>query len=289
MTVDATLLELGPANVYLYEKPRAFLETVLAGTNNDLRLTAVKPGVAGNSITLTIVVAGNNTLLTVTVSGNAITVNSATDGTGLPTSTATQVRDAINAHPAASGLVTVTHKSGDTGAGVIAALASTPLAGGSDTGVATDIGFLGEGLQVVVGTESTPLTGAQTGNVAQNEVISGGSVLITVPFKEIKMENFRRAIPNSRLYTDGTKQRVAFAVRVGQKMRDLAVKMEIRKVVGGVEATDVNDILVIPEASPVAGEVTIPFSPTDQREITATFRAWPDAKGAWAYFGDNTI
>ena len=77
--------------------PAASLTTAIAGTNNDLKYTAVRPGVGGNSITITYVVAGANTPLSVSRSGNALTVNVATNGSSAATSTAAQVRDAVNA------------------------------------------------------------------------------------------------------------------------------------------------------------------------------------------------
>jgi len=110
--------------------PQATLTTAIAGTNNDLKYTAVRPGVGGNSTTITYVVAGANTPLTVTRSGSAITVNVATNGSSVATSTAAQVRDAINASDEAKFLVKAENAPGNDGTGVVAALGATSLTGG---------------------------------------------------------------------------------------------------------------------------------------------------------------
>lgn len=105
----------------------AFLETALAGANNDIAFVAKAPGAGGTAITITIAVAGNNTALSIGVVGNAITINSATDGSGVATSTAAQVIAAIKASAAASALVHVENKTGNDGTGAVVALAATNL------------------------------------------------------------------------------------------------------------------------------------------------------------------
>ena len=71
-------------------------------------------------------------------------------------------------------------------------------------------------------------------------------------------------------------------------LRSLAKKLTLKKIVGGVESALVKDHLIIPEASPVEGELSVAFTPTDQRVLAATFEAWPDdTTGRWAFFGDE--
>ncbi len=60
-----------------------------------------------------------NSPLSVAVAGKRITVNLATNGTGALASTAAQVRDALNADPAASGLVDAFTWAGNAGAGTV--------------------------------------------------------------------------------------------------------------------------------------------------------------------------
>ncbi len=110
--------------------PKATLTTALAGANNDLVYTARTGGSGGNSITVAYIVAGASTALSVTVAGFAITVNVATDGASAATSTAAQVSAAVAANNDANALVSVANSGADTGAGIVAALAATALAGG---------------------------------------------------------------------------------------------------------------------------------------------------------------
>ena len=61
------------------------------------------------------------------------------------------------------------------------------------------------------------------------------------------------------------------------------------KVIGSDESTDPADIFVIPIAAAVDAEVSLPFSPTEQRVFSATFEAWPDPAldNRWAFTGDE--
>jgi len=289
MSVDATKLELGPANVYLYIKPSAEFTTNFGMANQDVRFVAQVPGADGNNITITLVdPPGMNVALSVVVDDQDIVVTLATDGASAITTTAAQLVAFLNADPRVFFLIK-TNADGD-GTGLVEALVLTNLVGGSDTGVATDVGALGDDLQIVFATEANVLTAAQTGTFPQGKVISGGSIKIQVPFKEITLENLQRGIPNSVLVDDGNSRlQVQFRNRVGLNMRTLAVKMEIRKIIAGSESTLPSDIVIFTEVSPVDGEVTFPYSPTDQRVITANFEAWPDSAGVWGYFGDQII
>lgn len=111
----------------------ASLTTALTGANNDLVFTARERGNDGNLISIAYVVAGNNTPLTIGVVGNAITVNVATGSGGAATSTAAQIRTAVNASaPAQLLLASTEFASGNTGAGIVTALAATFLTGGTN-------------------------------------------------------------------------------------------------------------------------------------------------------------
>lgn len=112
------------------EGQRATLTTALAGTNNDVLISAWYRGTAGNSIRFRIVVAGVSTAASVAVSGNDITFNSATNGASAATSTAAQMIAAVNADPTAGKMVFLQNAAGNDGTGVIAALAFTNLTGG---------------------------------------------------------------------------------------------------------------------------------------------------------------
>jgi hypothetical protein len=122
---------------------------------------AIQPGVAGNAVSVELVVAGNDTPLSVEVLGEAVTVNLATDGAGDPVSTADQVVAAVTGTPEAAALVTA--ETQDTG--VVQAAAAANLSGGMDAldtlkVRAADEGTWGDRLSVQVEDGSLDPTGA---------------------------------------------------------------------------------------------------------------------------------
>ena len=148
-----------------------------------------------------------------------------------------------------------------------------------------NVGYLGN-VTLNLASEASPLTGAQKGTSPLDKILTGGSVRVTVEFKEMTLQNFARAYPHAVLTADAG--RVDFTNRVGLSLRSLAKKLTLKKIVGGVESALVKDHLIIPEASPVEGELSVAFMPTDQRVLAATFEAWPDdVTGRWGYFGDE--
>lgn len=116
---------------------KAYLVTGVVASNNAIRHTAqdAYTGTAGNSITITLANNGASKPLQVTVSGKNITVQLATDAGSAITSTAAQVIAAINNDHAASSLVVAANESTSNGTGVVAAVAQTNLAGGTDANV----------------------------------------------------------------------------------------------------------------------------------------------------------
>ena len=121
----------------------ASLVTGKVADNNAILWTAREGGKAGNSLSVEILNTGKEKALSVDVDGDKITVIAATNGTGAGeiTSTATQVIAAVEEHDAASQLVTVANSGASSGAGVVAAVAKTSLAGGAEsTGGAVAVG-----------------------------------------------------------------------------------------------------------------------------------------------------
>ncbi len=154
-----------------------------------------------------------------------------------------------------------------------------------ETGADQNVGYLGN-VTVKLGAEASALTGAQKGTSPLDKILTGGGVQVTVEFKEMTLKNFSRAYPHAVLTADGN--RVDFTNRVGLSLRSLAKKLTLKKIVGGVESVLKKDWLIIPEASPAEGELSVSFTPTDQRVLAATFEAWPnDTTGRWGYFGDE--
>lgn len=133
-----TIFDIRSCNFYENIDPEttgtiASLETDLTGANNDLRFESIGKGIDKNQISIEYVdPSGNDEVLSVTVNGYAIIVSLATGGAGAITSTANLILAAINASPEASSLVTVSLKDGNTGAGVVTAMAQTNLSGGSN-------------------------------------------------------------------------------------------------------------------------------------------------------------
>lgn len=112
---------------------KATLATGVVGSNNALTWTSKLAGVLGNNISVKLVdPAANNATLSVTVTGQAIVASLATSAAGAITTTAAQLKTAIEASVAANALVTVTATGASTGAGAVAALATTYLSGGVD-------------------------------------------------------------------------------------------------------------------------------------------------------------
>jgi len=114
------------------QEAKATLSTNLAGNNNDLEFTAKLKGHFGNTIKIAYVDPdAASAKLGVTVSGTTISVSLATDANKAITSTAANVKAAIEAVPAAAALVSVANVAGNSGAGVVAAMAATALANGA--------------------------------------------------------------------------------------------------------------------------------------------------------------
>jgi len=112
----------------------ASLTTGTVGENNGIVWTAKETGTAGNSLSVEILNTGKEKSLSVDVDGDKIVVTAATNGTGAGeiTSKAEDVIAAINEHDTASQLVSVANKGTSTGAGVVKAVATTSLAGGTE-------------------------------------------------------------------------------------------------------------------------------------------------------------
>lgn len=110
---------------------RAALTTGTGGAG--LRWTALYGGVDGNSLGVALVNAGANKPLSVSIAfGVTVTVQLETDGSSVVQSTAAQVKAAVEANPQAMALLNSVETLDGVGAGVMVAVASTPLAGGVD-------------------------------------------------------------------------------------------------------------------------------------------------------------
>ena len=116
---------------YIAMKNCASYTTALVGANNDLIFTHEAGGTAGNSCSITYTDAGAGKSLSVSVVGSAIDVQLATNGGGAITSTANDIKAAINANANCQALtVTTRNVAGETGLGVVTALATQSFTGG---------------------------------------------------------------------------------------------------------------------------------------------------------------
>jgi len=111
------------------------LTTNLIGNYNDLQFTAVAPGEAGDGLQIEFVNPGPGygPPTDVTVVDDRITVNLETDASGNIVATAADVMNAVNTHPVAKNMVTVSLVDPENGGvGVVTAMGLTNLANGND-------------------------------------------------------------------------------------------------------------------------------------------------------------
>ena len=115
----------------------ATLTTGTVGSNNAITWSSRKSATDGNALAVELLNTGKEKALAVDVDGDVISVTLATNGTGAGeiTSTAAQVIAAVLEHDTASQLVSGANTGASSGAGVVAAVAKTNLAGGSGVAV----------------------------------------------------------------------------------------------------------------------------------------------------------
>jgi hypothetical protein len=148
------------------------------------------------------------------------------------------------------------------------------------------LGYMGEELALHIEPSVIALTGAQAGTAPLDKVVSGGRVYVTAPLKEWSISRFAKSILLAKLGAGAASGRLDLINTVGLSARSLAKELKIVKIIAGVETTDPNHIIVFPEASPADSPITIPFSPTTQRQVGVTFEAWPNATtNRWGYMG----
>lgn len=158
--------ELQSAAVVTPYVPNATATLALGITNAGITYTPTVAGTDGNLISVSYIDPGAvNQIIRVVVSGKFIRVYLATNSSGVVTSTATLVKTAIDALPAAAALVTLAQIG--SGAGVVIPVAQTFLAGGTDT--AAD--FAEATLAIIVAT---------TGVVSVRMVHTGDTVVVPV-------------------------------------------------------------------------------------------------------------
>ncbi|RJX18511.1 MAG: hypothetical protein C4570_06430 [Ammonifex sp.] len=149
-----------------------------AGDNNDVKVTAKAAGTAGNSIKVQLKAPGAASQpLFVRVESDVIVVYLATDAGSAITSTAAQVIAAINATLWVKDQVLAANGAGSDGTGVVAAVAATALAEGTDPNV-TPTAILAE---TVYFTSFTSSGGASHADQAATAIDHGRVISARLP------------------------------------------------------------------------------------------------------------
>lgn len=129
--LDIASAQVGAVQLTVPGSVAAALTVNMTAATSDLTYTAVKTGAEGNLINVTHVDPGaNNAALSISVNVKTIVISLATGVAGAITSTAAQVKAAVNAHAAASALVTCEDEG--AGSGIVNAMANANLTGGTD-------------------------------------------------------------------------------------------------------------------------------------------------------------
>jgi hypothetical protein len=140
-----------------------------------------------------------------------------------------------------------------------------------------------------------PLHGGQMGTSKADIVNTGGECKIELNFEEITLESWQRTLRgNTQSFKDDvtpTKRKLEFQSRAGQSMRALGTQMKIAPLIGGIETTNLEDILVIPVCVPTGEGATISYNSENQQVIHATFEGLPDSttRDRMCYWGDDTV
>lgn len=133
----------------------AILDTGVVASNNAITFTAKVVGAIGNATKVQLKnPAAASQALAVSISGDTVVVSLATDGASALTSTAADVIAAVNAHLTAKTLVSAANTGASTGVGVVAAVAATVLAGGTDGSALSAEGVLLNDVDVTYGPAS---------------------------------------------------------------------------------------------------------------------------------------
>jgi hypothetical protein len=158
------------------------------GANNGITLTAAQAGSAGNNISLSIRTPGvQNAALSIQVNSNAIVVNLATSGATPPavTTTATQLLAALEANADVMALVTAAATGGSSGAGLVASLNQTFLAGGLDAVGAVNVPYLVTSESQIAGFG----TGGTIPQALQDIFDQGNATVVVVVVAQVENED----------------------------------------------------------------------------------------------------
>ena len=160
-------------------------------------------------------------------------------------------------------------------------------------GVDVNIGFTNGQITFESEVQTIDLVADQLGTTPIDKIVTGASVMITVPLAEISLESFKRAMATAKTFVDDvddTKRRLEIHPNAGQSLRALSKKLTIKPIDGGAETTNKERWIIAPIASPDATTVSIAFGNSDQQGIEAKFVCFPDVDNGnrMVYMGDET-
>lgn len=155
----------------------------------------------------------------------------------------------------------------------------------------THVGGLIDGVTLTEDTSVLAVVVDELGTSVVDEIVTGKSATVKFRFREIRLENFKRAMAEAtNIIVNVAKRRFESTTSAGLSLRSLAKELTIKPIIGNVETTDLEKIIVIPFASPSAETRNFVFAVSENRAIDAVFRAFPDPANRnrlW-YAGDRT-
>lgn len=156
-----------------------------------------------------------------------------------------------------------------------------------------NVGYV-EGVEISITPEMANLMGGQAGTTPVDKVVTGVEGKVSFLIQQIELVGWRRALLGVTQSFQGSttpaNKRLEVQSRAGQSMRALAKKMTIKPIYGGTETTNVEEIIVIPFASPDAETVQLMLNSSTQETIKALYYMYPDStkRNRIMYFGDDT-
>ena len=165
-------------------------------------------------------------------------------------------------------------------------------------GAEVDLGKTMGGVTVTISDDSVDLVSDQYGSSAEDTVITGTTVEVSVNFAEVGLD-----LLNSVLQAQNTSPNSDFVAgenKVGTSLLAIAQSLKLTKYVSGAVSTDPADFITFPAAAPL-GEAELTYDSANQRVVAATFKCFPATVNAnWGtasaidkvvtyYFGDETV
>jgi hypothetical protein len=150
------------------------------------------------------------------------------------------------------------------------------------------LGKTNGGIMVKITDDATDLHSDQYGTSAEDTVITGTLVEVTLSLAEITMARLQ-SILQPQAATSSTAA-VAGLNKVGTSLLGIAEELELTKYVNGVPSTDAKDKIIFPKAAPI-GEVELSYDASNQRVLNAKFKCFfgtVNSKTCSYYFGDET-